>query len=76
MKELRYDKWGSFLRPHVVDDDDVGMAEDRAGSRFTSEAHQPLGIGRGARRQHFQSHLAIETHVAGPIDLSHAALGD
>ena len=41
--------------------------------RFTLEARQAIGIGREQLGQHLDRDVAVETRVAGAIDLAHAA---
>ncbi len=40
------------------------------------EAREPLGIEHKARRQYFDRDVAVETCVAGAIDVAHAAAAD
>ena len=49
------------------------MIECRHGPRFALEAAPQLGVRGNFRRQDLDRHHALESRVARPIDLAHAA---
>ena len=59
-----------------MDGGDPGMIQGGEDPGFTIEARQPFRVARERLGQDFQSDVAIETHVARPINLAHAAGAD
>ena len=57
----------------VVHRQNIGVIERGGGARFLLEAPQPVRIGRKARGQHLNRHIATEPRIARTIDLVHAA---
>ncbi len=73
IEELRHDVRLAVGGPDVVDADDVGVRQLARGLGFDLEAAQTLRIGRQARRQRLDRHVAPEPGVARAVHLSHAA---
>src|SRR5689334_3686274 len=59
-------------RADVVDGADVRMIEGRDDARFALEPLAKLQVGRQLRGENLQRDVAIEPHVARPIDLTHS----
>ena len=76
LEQLRDDVRRLALDVHVVDRDDVGMAERRGGPRLLLEAAEPIGPGGDRRRQHLDGDVAAEPGVARAEHLAHASGAD
>ena len=66
----------SILRADVVKDADVRMLQAGNGFGFAIETGAQFGVGAEVRRKNFDGNDALETSVAGFVDLSHAAGAD
>src|SRR4030095_12549540 len=60
----------------AVDGGDPGMIQGGEDPGFTIEAHQPFRVARERLGQNCRGAGEIETHVARPINLAHAAGAD
>ena len=60
----------------VVNRDDVRVIQPADRPGFLFEAPDAIGIGRERREQDLDGDVAIESRVAGPVDLSHSASTD
>ena len=60
----------------VEDRDDVGMLKGRRQLRFLDEPSASFGVGDDARQQDLQRDDAVQSLVAGTIDLTHPARAD
>ena len=56
-----------------VDGDDVRVIERGHGERFAREALAAIGVDRCDVGEHFECDLALQSRIAGPIDLAHPA---
>ena len=56
---------------HVVDGDDVGMAEHAGGARFDLEPAHQIAVARQRLGQHLQGDVAAQARVAGAVDHAH-----
>ena len=61
---------------HLVQRTDARMREARDGAGFVREARPATRIGCSVRREHFEGDMAIESRVAGLVDLAHPACAD
>ena len=70
---LHDQKRSALLLADVVERADVGMIEPRDGTRFTFETLDSFASGQLGHANDFQRDSAIETSVAGAVNLAHAA---
>src|ERR1700676_871228 len=70
---LHDQKVGSVLTADVVEGANVGMVQRRDSAGFTVEALLCFGIVGQMCRENFYGDSAIESCIAGAIDLAHAA---
>ncbi len=60
----------------AVERDDVRVVEGGDGLGLAPEAMEPVGIGRGLRRERLQRHHAAQLKVLGGVDVPHAAVAE
>ena len=61
---------------HLVDGDDVGMAQFGRGLRLAAEAMGKGGLPGEMRGQHFECYHAVEVGIAGFVDDGKATMAD
>ena len=76
LDELHGDESGAVRFVDLEDGGDVRMVERGGRLGLLDEAPPPFLVGDQFRRQHLESHLAIELGVEGPVDDPHAAAAD
>ena len=64
------------LVTHLVDRTDAWMRQSRDGAGLVRETRPATRIGCGVRREHLDGDVAIESRVAGPVDLAHPPCAD
>ena len=57
----------------VVDGDDVGVVQGGGGLGLLLEAAHEVGLVGERIGEEFQRHIALQSRIASPIDLAHAA---
>ena len=72
-KQFHGDEWASFEFSDVVDGADVGMVQRRGGARLAAESLDRLRVWGNIFRKEFESDVAAEADVLGPIDNAHAS---
>ena len=72
-EQLGDDERRAVVLTEVVHGEDVRVIERGGGAGFLFEAREPFRIAGKCRRQHLDRHDALETIVAGAVDLAHAA---
>ena len=70
-EELHDQEWHALFLADVVHGADVGMADARDGPRFPLEPFELLRRRASRRGEYFDGHRAVESRVAGTIDLTH-----
>ena len=65
-----------IVQANVVDRDDIWMIERRSRLRFLRETEETGGVGVEARRQHLDGDQAIQSRVAGLVDVAHSSRAD
>ena len=65
-----------IMLAHIIDRDDVWMAQIGSGDRFTLEAPGELRVDRQLRCQHLERHRALEQRVERTINVRHTATPD
>ena len=63
----------ALARANVEHRQNVGMVQGSGGEGLLLETAQPVGVKRKRLRQDLDRHFALETRIAGAIDLAHAA---
>jgi hypothetical protein len=56
----------------IVDGEDVGVVEGAGGAGLLLEPAEVVAVG-DLRGEDLDGHLAVETGIVGPVDLTHAA---
>ena len=72
-KQFGDDVRRAFARADVEHGQNVGMVQGSGGEGLLLETAQPVGVKRKRLRQDLDRHFALETRIAGAIDLAHAA---